>query len=318
MNLTDWERLQLDKADPIFKSVADRTPEVEIDKLPELGKRPADPALLKEYEARFAEAQRQHKEYQAFVKVLRHAKGQSTELLAEHARPNVAYSNLIDDEERPNHLRSLLKIKGKEYRVHELTAPDPLEKAGIPKLYELWIEADNSPDKQLCFICTDLPPELKPGGLFRHSVELEGYYFKLMEFTERNSEKGYAPLFLGQTLRVLDEEPVPPADLPEAERVLLPKDAEYWKNVKDDKAIAKFEDNPDTEYLAFTLDANGAEDTRVSTRGVRPTFAQGCCVRRHAERSPRLVLARLGAHQGYAEAAAKGAGDRAVEKHGPD
>jgi hypothetical protein len=227
----DWQKAQLNKDDPRFKAIRDRTP---------IGELPDNP-----------------EEFDAFVEVLKKAHGLPPELL-ERALANVGYASLTDDGERVNYLRSFLRIKGKEvYLGREVESPAILRKAGIAKVYTAWVEMEQSPEKRVQVIFCDLPKGLDTISTIPHAVEFEGYYFKLMEYeqdlggaNEGVKVKKFAPLLLARTIRVLDEDAPEQPNLREAERVRLDKESPEWTRVIDERPLVGRDQNID-EYTAF-------------------------------------------------------------------
>ncbi|MCE9534399.1 MAG: hypothetical protein K8T89_25250, partial [Planctomycetes bacterium] len=187
--LINRNQVELVKDTPIFKKIAD--------------KKPLDPKENPE-------------EFTAFTNILLHARSFDASVLEEFSHKSVTYESMTNDEQRPNFLRELVKIKGNLVRLRsERNLPNVFKAQGVEQLYAAWVVLDKSPEKMVFFYFTELPDTVRPNEKLNIRIEADGFYFKLLEYTADKDEgvivqvKQYAPMLLGRTIKILDEEETP-------------------------------------------------------------------------------------------------------------
>lgn len=231
--LSEQERVLLNTNDSGFKAIGDKKPIAEPLENPE--------------------------EFRSFSRVLLHARSLTPELLHKYAQPSVPYKSLVGEEDRPNFLRGLFNVKGKLVNVVNLDLPDPLKNAGVKRLTAGWIEVEGDKNQMVCVIFTERPKDLRPGMRISAPVEVDGFYFKLLEYSVPKDVgmivlvKKYAPLLLTRTIDVHEvEAPAPPANMDEADRIKLDRKDPLWDFVIDKTPVGTKGDNPD-EYNLYNL-----------------------------------------------------------------
>jgi hypothetical protein len=190
--LSEEQRVQLDKKDESWDSVFDERP---------LGSLQENPV-----------------EYRQYNLVFKQANEFSPEVLRKYARRDVVFADMIG-RGRDEYLRELLHIEGTLVRLRKRNATGRLQETSpIKEVYEGWIRLDsNSKEKEddrlINIVFCDLPEGLKPGegNNYKHRVAFDGYYFKLLGYespeTDKQSKKKIwrmAPMMIGRTIEPLD------------------------------------------------------------------------------------------------------------------
>ena len=161
------------------------------------------------------------REARAYDYVLSHASRQTPELLAKYSQKNFAYSSLIKPV-RTEYLRELLRIEGRLSLLLPMKATDGLrEFEKIDKLYEAWFFPAGERDP-ICLVVSELPEGVSPGEKQNVRIEADAYYFKLFHYESQQNNAAdttrkqwrKAPMFLGKSFRIKDEEPLAPVFSP--------------------------------------------------------------------------------------------------------
>ena len=75
---------------------------------------------------------------------------------------------------------------------------------GAKNYYEGYLSVDAWQDDPVFFICTELPPDLKPGETLNVPVRFSGYFYKIFRYTAADTQKTHkdrlAPLLIGRTV----------------------------------------------------------------------------------------------------------------------
>jgi hypothetical protein len=196
-DLTEKERVQLNKNHEFFKYVLDDAP-----------------FRLRNQEDLHPEQKRTgEEEEKAYNYVLAFARSQSLEDLNKYSTKGVPYGNLFGPI-RADYLRDLIHVEGRLALILHMKPTKDLEALeGITDLYECWIFPPNS-ENPLVLVVSELPAGLEPGENLNHQVSFDAYFFKLFHYESRqkkaeNSGKHQwrqAPLFLGKTF--IDRGPI--------------------------------------------------------------------------------------------------------------
>ncbi len=197
--LSEEQRVRLDKKDPGWDSVIDERPLGSLEDNPE--------------------------EYRQYNLVFKQASEIAPEVLRKHARGNVVYADMVGDG-RDEYLRELLHVEGTLVRLRKRNATGRLrETSSIKEVYEGWIRLDSTSaekedDRLINIVFSELPEGLKPGegNYYKHRVAFDGYYFKRLgyESPEKDKKSGKkiwrkAPMMIGRTIEPLDvAEPMNP------------------------------------------------------------------------------------------------------------
>jgi len=252
--LSDWDRVQLDKTDSDFKGVSDK----------EGLKGPLESPA----------------EFEAFSKTILKAAVMPTALLERHARRGISYDSLLDNEQRPLFLRELINVKGRiRHPIARWPAvPRKVKEAGIDSLYSIWLNVPGSPNKEMQVVFCDLPEGLSIGERGNFSVHADGYFFKLLEYPVEGEDDGnltlvsrFAPLIVARTLRVIPDEATAIAPDDVASKIKLQKRDDAWDSVRDKKPLVVSRDENSLEYNLYNMVAQHAslfspEDLRTHSR----------------------------------------------------
>lgn len=191
-------------------------------------------------------------EWHAYQTILAHVSQVPVSALNRHGLTGLDPQNWF---ENPGfHLRELLSLKGRLIELQHKSDPNNQ----VKETYEGWILLYGSENQRfpVRIVLTELPEGFTLSDGIDEPIALDGYYFKVANFSGEkmagNAAPKNAPIVIGRTFRVVSTAP-PPANpnLSEAEQVALPG-REFFSNVKDRRPLASHGENYD-EYLAYTF-----------------------------------------------------------------
>lgn len=147
-------------------------------------------------------------EYRAYVDVLLHARRFPAAALEAAARRDVLFKDLVA-ETRSDFRFDLLYFEGRLQRLRRVDPPAGLAAAGVPDLYEAWVQGHRG-TALLCVLLTELPPGLTPALSYDPPppVGFAGYSFKLLAYESDADPKQrhyLAPLLMARSLTVLPQ-----------------------------------------------------------------------------------------------------------------
>ena len=100
----------------------------------------------------------------------------------------------------------VLHFEGSLKRLRQYPAQLMAVQGGAKNYYEGYLSVDAWQDDPVFFICTELPPDLKPGETLNVPVSLSGYFYKIFRYTAADTLKTHkdrlAPLLIGRTITV--------------------------------------------------------------------------------------------------------------------
>ena len=188
-------------------------------------------------------------EWDAFQAIVAHASQVPLSALKRHGRTALDPKLLFDP---PKGFHELLSIKG---RLIQLKRAET-KVAAVKDVFEgwVWIYTDGTEFVPVKVILTELPEGFQLGPAIDEPVILEGYFFKVANFTGEEmagrAAPRAAPVVIGRSFRFVDLTPPPPApELSEAEQVAL--EPGVFTFVKDKVPLASKLENYE-EYLAYT------------------------------------------------------------------
>jgi hypothetical protein len=193
--VTDEERVRLDKDFPAFAEMKDDAPFAFAGNV-------------------IMDARRQRRalaEEKAYDYVLAFAHKQPVERMQKYSIKNVPIENLFKPI-RQDYLRELVHVDGRLLMVLTIQPTDDLKSLEhINQLYEAWVKPKGS-TKLVCLVVPDLPEGVSPGEDLNVDVSFDAYYFMLWHYETRHpkdeakdpEKKQWekAPLFLGNTFQV--------------------------------------------------------------------------------------------------------------------
>lgn len=109
--------------------------------------------------------------------------------------------------ERPDFRFKLLKTTGQLKRIVRVPVPPDLATAGVTDLYEAWVLHPER-DEAVCFVFTELPPDLAPSPELKPSktVTVAGYFLKVIRYETQETGANdkpvvrFAPMTIGRTI----------------------------------------------------------------------------------------------------------------------
>ena len=106
----------------------------------------------------------------------------------------------------------VLHFDGRLKKLRQFPAQAMAIQGGATDYYEGYLSVDAWQDDPVFFICTELPPGLKPGETLDVPVGVSGYFYKVFRYTPADAKQTHkdrlAPLVIGHTL-TLTSQPAP-------------------------------------------------------------------------------------------------------------
>jgi hypothetical protein len=192
-----------------FTLISEPAPEIKLNKNLRIFREIADDAPMTDVKP----TGEKWEEFEAWQRVLLHAREFSPEQLDQAARRDVSFADLFKEGRRDYKL-DLVRFEGRLVRVKPMATNRRLQEAGVNTVYEGWLIPQGEPaGNPICIVISELPEGLElpeNGKLMNRWVAFAGYSFKLMRYESQEKDQDEknkwkrAPLLIGRTVIPLD------------------------------------------------------------------------------------------------------------------
>jgi len=144
----------------------------------------------------------------AYDRVVRHAARFPAQKLEEHARDDLKFADVFQDESQSAYRLELVKFEGRLISLRRFDAGEEAKASGIENLYEGWLVPAKEPrGNPICIVFSEPLEGVPATGRVNAWVSFAGYLFKKMRYVSseedpkspnKNVEK-YTPLFIGKS-----------------------------------------------------------------------------------------------------------------------